>query len=86
MKFVERSCGTKCHHSGKYGQDINGGTIYCTHSPCIVCAKMIVNAGIKRFVTYMDYPDVGGVRELLKEAGVELAKVARPKKEITFLD
>jgi hypothetical protein len=34
----------------------------------------------------MDYPDVGGVRELLKEAGVELAKVARPKKEITFLD
>ena len=72
--------------AGKYGQDINGGTIYCTHSPCIVCAKMIVNAGIKRFVTYMDYPDVGGVRELLKEAGVELAKVARPKKEITFLD
>lgn len=63
-----------------------GSTMYCTHSPCIVCAKMIVNAGIKRLVTYTDYPDVGGVRELLKDAGVELVKVARPNKEITFLD
>lgn len=72
--------------AGKHGEDIDGGTMYCTHSPCIVCAKMIVNAGIKRLVTYTDYPDVGGVRELLKDAGVELVKVARPNKEITFLD
>jgi dCMP deaminase len=72
--------------AGKYGQDINGGTMYGTHSPCIVCAKMLINAGVKRFVTYVDYPDIGGVRDLLNEAGVELVKVKRPSDKIVFLD
>jgi len=72
--------------AGKYGVDIDGGTLYCTHSPCIVCAKMIINAGIKRIVTYSDYPDVGGVRDLLKEAKVKLDKIKKPESEIVFLD
>lgn len=72
--------------AAKHGQDIEGATIYCTHSPCIICAKMVVNAGIKKFITYGDYPDIGGVKDLLDEAGVELVKVARPSDKINFLD
>ncbi|MDD2225356.1 MAG: dCMP deaminase family protein [Candidatus Shapirobacteria bacterium] len=72
--------------AAKYGQDIQGATMYCTHSPCIICTKMLINAGIKRLVTYVDYADVGGVRDLLKEAEVELIKVDRPGGKIDFLD
>ena len=72
--------------ASKYGVNIMDGTIYCTHSPCIICAKMIINAGIKRIVTYVNYPDIGGVKELLKEAGVELVIVDRPSDRINFLD
>lgn len=72
--------------ASKHGENINDSTIYCTHSPCIICAKMCVNAGIKRFVTYGQYPDIGGVKEFLKEAGVDLIKVDRPSDKINFLD
>jgi len=72
--------------AAKHGEDIEGGTIYCTHSPCIICTKMLINAGIKRFVTYGNYPDIGGVKELLNEAKVELVVVSRPGNVINFLD
>ena len=72
--------------AGKHGENVEGGTIYCTHSPCIICAKMIVNAGIKKIVTYANYPDIGGVKDLLKEAGVEFLIIDRPSDTINFLD
>ena len=72
--------------ASRYGESIMGGTIYCTHSPCIICAKMMINAGIKRIVVYLKYPDIGGVEELLKEAKVELVKIDRPNDKINFLD
>ena len=72
--------------AAKHGENIEGSTIYCTHSPCIICAKMIINSGIKRIVTYGDYPDIGGVKDLLNEAKVELIKVDRPIDKIMFLD
>ena len=34
--------------AAKLGICIDGGTLYCTHQPCVICAKMIINAGIKR--------------------------------------
>lgn len=40
-----------------YGQSIEGATIYVTHQPCVICAKMIINAGIKRIVVRNGYPD-----------------------------
>ena len=70
----------------KHGEDISGSTIYCTHTPCIICARMIVNSGIKKVVTYVDYPDIGGVMDLFKETGVELVKIERPSETIIFLD
>lgn len=39
------------------GQSIEGATIYVTHQPCIICAKMIINAGIQRIVVRSGYPD-----------------------------
>ena len=64
-----------------HGVEISGATMYCTHSPCIICAKMIVNAGIKRFVTFVDYPDKQFLA-LFKEAGVEYVKLAPPETQI----
>ncbi len=70
---------------GLHGISIEGATIYCTHSPCILCAKMLVNAGIKKFVTYSDYPDKAAL-ELFKEAGIEFEKVKKPSTKINSLD
>ena len=53
------------------GQSIDGATIYVTHQPCVICAKMIINAGIKRIVVKEGYPDDLAV-EILTEAGLEI--------------
>jgi len=70
--------------AGVYGIDISGSTMYCTHSPCIICAKMIVNAKIKRFVTAGEYPDES-FKALFDEAKVEFVKLDLPKLEISLL-
>lgn len=59
--------------AAKHGVDTEGATMYVTHSPCIICAKMIVNAGIKRVVCITQYPDKDS-EELFKETGVTLEK------------
>ena len=53
------------------GQSIEGGTIYMTHQPCDICAKMIINAGIERIVVREGYPDELSVA-ILKEAGLKI--------------
>ena len=53
------------------GQSIEGATIYITHQPCIICAKMIINAGISRIVIRRGYPDEMS-REMLGEAGLKV--------------
>lgn len=53
------------------GVSINESTIYVTNQPCVLCAKMIINSGIKRVVFGGSYPDESSV-EFLKKAGVEL--------------
>ncbi len=40
-----------------HGVSSEGATIYVTHSPCILCAKILVNARIRRFVTFGKYAD-----------------------------
>ena len=68
-----------------HGVSLEGGTIYCTHSPCNLCAKMLVNAKIKRFVTFGKYNDNSFV-DLFAEAGVKFDIRERPSLQITFLD
>ncbi|MDI6799574.1 MAG: cytidine/deoxycytidylate deaminase family protein [Actinomycetota bacterium] len=40
-----------------YGTEILGGVLYTTHQPCILCTKMLINAGIKEIVYKENYPD-----------------------------
>lgn len=68
-----------------HGISVDGTTMYCTHTPCTLCARMIVNAGIVRVVSYHDYSDESA-REFLQRAGVVLDKVDRPSSEIRFVD
>lgn len=57
-----------------HGVQIEGSDIYSTTQPCVLCAKMLINAGIKKIYYYEEYPDELAL-ELLKEAGVELIKL-----------
>lgn len=57
--------------AAKLGISIDGGTVYCTHQPCSVCAKILINAGIRRIVYEHGYPDPFAL-EILEEAGVLL--------------
>lgn len=59
--------------AAKLGVSIDGATLYCTHQPCILCAKMIVNAGIRRVVYQQGYPDAFSL-EILSEAGVQVER------------
>ncbi|MBQ5441609.1 MAG: cytidine/deoxycytidylate deaminase family protein [Firmicutes bacterium] len=52
------------------GHAVEGGTIYVTHQPCVICAKMIINAGIKRIVVKEGYPDEMSA-DILEEAGLK---------------
>ena len=56
------------------GNAIENGTIYITHQPCVICAKMIVNAGIKRIVVREGYPDELAM-EILDEAGLTVERL-----------
>ena len=56
------------------GNAIEEGTIYITHQPCVICAKMIVNAGIKRIVVREGYPDELAM-EILDEAGLTVERL-----------
>jgi dCMP deaminase len=59
-----------------HGVDVSGSTIYVTHQPCLICAKMIINAGIQRVVYAGHYPDEIA-RGFLEEAGVELCRFTK---------
>jgi len=68
-----------------HGISLEGSTIYCTHTPCILCAKMLINARITRFVSFGKYSDDRFI-ELFHEAGVEITMLEKPDSEITCLE
>lgn len=55
--------------AAKHGVNIAGSTLYCTNSPCSICSKMLINAGIARIVYLEGYPDSLS-QEMLLEAGI----------------
>ena len=57
-----------------YGISLRGSALYVTSLPCIICAKMIINAGIKEVVIAGNYPDKMA-REFLDEAGIAIRRV-----------
>ncbi len=68
-----------------HGVTLEGSTIYATHTPCILCAKMLVNAKIKRYVSFGRYNDDAFIN-LFKEASIELDIKKRPSSRISYLD
>lgn len=56
------------------GTSVEGGTVYVTCQPCVLCAKLCINAGIKRIVFKGDYPDELSMA-LLNEAQIEVVKI-----------
>jgi dCMP deaminase len=57
-----------------FGVSIRGATLYTTHHPCILCTKMVINAGIQRIVSTEGYPDQLAA-EMLKEAQISVALI-----------
>lgn len=55
------------------GVSVKGGTMYTTDQPCVLCAKMIINAGIEKIVFKGDYPDELSMK-MLREAGIRVVK------------
>jgi len=68
-----------------HGVSLEGATMYCTHTPCVLCAKMMVNARIKRSVSFGKYIDDEFIK-LFEEAGIEVNILDRPPSEVTYLD
>jgi len=58
------------------GVSTRGATLYVSSSPCVLCAKMLINAGVKRIVYQEEYPDELAFK-LLEEANVDLVKIER---------
>jgi len=67
-----------------HGISLEGSTIYATHTPCRLCAKMLVNAKIKRYVSYGKYDDNSFI-DLFQEAGIEFEIKKRPSSRISYL-
>lgn len=57
-----------------HGVSTDSATLYCTHQPCILCAKMIINANIKRVVYIQPYPDTDALG-FFEEAGLEVVSI-----------
>ncbi len=58
-------------NAARFGTALEGSTLYCHMTPCYICAKMIVNAGIKRVVCVRDYHKGARSKEIFKEACIE---------------
>ena len=59
--------------AAKLGINIEGATLYCTHQPCVICAKIIINAGISRVVYKEGYPDEFSL-QLFDEANIKVER------------
>ncbi len=62
-----------------HGVALHNVTLYSTTQPCVTCAKMLINANVRRIVYAGDYPDPFAL-EMLQEAGVELVRWTPPDK------
>lgn len=61
-----------------HGVSIEGADIYCTHQPCLICAKLLINCGVARVFYANPYPDPMS-EDMFAEAGITLAELTRPE-------
>lgn len=95
MHTVIHANGTKTQHcirtthaeqnviaqAARVGSALEGGTLYTHMTPCYVCAKMIINSGIKRVVASMDYHAAEQTKRIFKEAGIEFVLIKNEVQE-----
>ncbi len=60
--------------AAKHGISLEGATVYTTCAPCLGCAKLLINAGIKKVIYMEEYRDTRG-KDLLLQAGVQVGNV-----------
>jgi dCMP deaminase len=58
-----------------HGVSLKDSTIYSTFAPCLMCAKMIINSGIREVVYNLDYPLNDSAFQLFKEAGIAVRQL-----------
>ena len=68
--------------AARFGLELEGSTVYVTISPCLTCAKLLVNAGIKEVVYAGDYAFLDTAKAVFRAAGVKHRKIAVPEKSI----
>lgn len=61
--------------AARRGISVQGATVYCTHFPCINCAKVLASSGIKTIKYHLDYNNDGLVSTLLGEIGICVEKL-----------
>ncbi len=85
MHTVVQEDGTKSRHcirtthceqnaitnAARFGVSLEGSTMYVHMTPCYTCAKMIINAGVRRVVSAMYYHGGGRTKDIFRECGVE---------------
>jgi len=57
-----------------HGVSIENSTVYCTHQPCILCAKMLINSNVNKVVYGTIYPDIEALK-FFEKAGVEVKQL-----------
>lgn len=66
--------------AAKFGINIQGATLYCTHQPCVICAKIIINAGISKVIYKEGYPDEFSL-QLFNEAKITVERYGESQDE-----
>jgi dCMP deaminase len=64
-------------HAARVGVPLEGGTLYCHMTPCYTCAKMIINAGIKKVVCLKDYHVSKRSKEIFKAAKIQYLAITK---------
>jgi dCMP deaminase len=64
--------------SAVFGVSIKGSILYCTNTPCVVCAKMLINAGVIEIVFGGDYPDDLS-KKILSESNIKIRRFYKNK-------
>lgn len=61
-------------NAARQGLSLIDSTVYCTHQPCVICLKMLINAGVACVIYRNEYPDAFS-REIAEEAGFKMIKI-----------
>ena len=57
-----------------FGVSIEGSALYCTNTPCVVCVKMLINAGVKEIIYSGDYPDQLA-KDMIEESAIKIKRL-----------